>query len=63
MIELAEGLWIAPENVGMVKKVDESSCLLFLVGQSALEGHLLPYSAEDVTQAINDCFEEEDENE
>jgi hypothetical protein len=54
MIELAEGLWVSPEHVTMVKHVDENKCLLFLVGQSALEGHILPYAASEVAEAIND---------
>jgi hypothetical protein len=57
MIELAEGLWVAPEHVALIKKVDENKCLLFLVGQSALEGHLLLYDAAEVAQAINDELE------
>ena len=58
MIELAEGLYVAPEHVAMIKSVDEDSCLLFTVGQSALEGHLLPYSASEVAEAVDDYFEE-----
>ena len=58
MIELVEGLWIAPEHVAMVKHVDENKCLLYFVGQSALEGFSLPYAASEVAEAINDHFDE-----
>ena len=61
MIELADGIFIAPEHVSMIKQVDENSCLLFTVGQSALEGHLLPFPASEVVEAIEDCYSDEDD--
>lgn len=62
MIELAEGLWIDPFSVVMIKKIDENQCGLWTTGQSALEGHVLPYSAEEVVEAIEDaCSDEVDE--
>ena len=62
MIELEDGLFIAPEHVTMVKKVDENKCLIFFVGQTSMDGHELPYSAEDVAEAIENSFVEEDED-
>jgi hypothetical protein len=63
MIELAEGIFIAPEHVSMIRQVDENSCLLFTVGQSALEGHLLPYPASEVAEVIEESFcDDEDED-
>lgn len=56
MIELADGLFVAAEHVALIKKVEEDSCLLFTVGQSALEGHLLPYAASEVAEAVDDYF-------
>jgi coenzyme F420-reducing hydrogenase gamma subunit len=61
VIELAEGVWIAPEHVAMIKKIDENQCLLFTVGQSALEGHVMPYAGREVAEAINDYWDEEEE--
>lgn len=48
-----------PEHVGMVREAGKDKCVLFLVGQSALEGHLMPYPVEEVAQAINDYWDEE----
>ena len=61
VIELEDGLFIAPEHVTMVKKVDENKCLIFFVGQTSMDGHELPYSAEDVAEAIENSFIEENE--
>ena len=67
MIELSDGIFIAPEHVSLIKKIDEKSCLLFTVGQSALDGHLLPYDAAEVAEVVNDALEnveyDEDEEE
>ena len=56
MIELAEGVWIAPEHVTMVKEAGEDKCLIYFVGQSALEGFSLPYAASEVVQVIEESF-------
>lgn len=65
MIELAEGVWIDPWSVTMIKKIDDGKCALWTTGQSALEGFILDYSAEQVAEVVNDarneCEEEEDE--
>ena len=63
MIELADGVFIAPEHVTMVKKTDENECLIFFIGQSALEGHLLPYAASEVAEVIEDYYAEDGEDE
>ena len=57
MIELSDGIYIAPEHVTVIKHIDDEQCLLFTVGQSALEGHVLPYSAADVAEAVNDYLD------
>jgi hypothetical protein len=56
VIELAEGVWIAPEHVTMVKEAGEDKCLIYFVGQSTLEGFALPYPASEVAEAIEDSF-------
>jgi hypothetical protein len=56
MIELEDGIYIAAEHVAMVKKVDDDKCLIFFVGQSAMEGFALPYAASEVAEAIDDSF-------
>lgn len=61
MIELAEGIWIDPFSVAVIKSADEGSCVLWTRGQSALDGHIIPYSGEDVSQAINDALEDSGE--
>ena len=58
MIELAEGIFINPEHVSMVKHIDENQCQLFFVGQSALEGFVLPYAASQVAEALDDYFDD-----
>lgn len=59
MIELAEGIWVAPEHITLIKEAGKDQCLLFFVGQSALEGHLLPYAASEVAEAVEDYFFDE----
>jgi competence transcription factor ComK len=56
VIELAEGVWIAPEHVTMVKAAGDDKCQIYFVGQSALEGFTLPYAASEVAEAIDDSF-------
>ena len=66
MIEIAEGLWIAPEHVTMVKDAGDDKCLIYFVGQSALDGHVLPYAASEVAEVVNEALENveyEDEEE
>ena len=66
MIELSDGIFVAPEHVSLVKKIDENQCLLYTVGQSALDGHVLPYAASEVAEVVNEALENveyEDEEE
>lgn len=68
MIEIVEGLWVSPEHVALIKAVGDNLCVLYTIGQSALDGHVLEYPASEVAEAINDalcdCGEEEiEENE
>lgn len=61
MIELVEGFWIEPEKVSAVKSAGKDKCVLFMDGQSALEGYFLDYDAEEVVQVIEDHFSEDTE--
>ena len=55
MIELVEGFWVDPFEVKIVKKIDEKSCLLFVTGEGAMDGHVLEYTAEEVVDALIDA--------
>lgn len=64
MIELLDGIFIAPEHVAMVKKVDKNKCSLFFVGSSAVDGgHLIDYPAEQVAEVITDYLDGEETEE
>lgn len=71
MIELYEGFYVNVGNeiqVAVVKATGDDTCALFTPGQSAVgEGFLVPYSADQVCQQLNDAeqelFEEADEEE
>jgi len=57
VIELVEGVFVTPEHVALVRKTDQGKCVLYTVGQGALDGHAIPYEAEDVVEAINDALD------
>ena len=63
MIELADGIWISPEHVSMIKAAGDDKCVLWTVGQSALDGHVLEYSASEVAEVINDYFDDTEDDE
>ena len=64
MIEIADGLFIEPGHVAVVKRLEEGKCALFVVGQSALDGgFLLDREAEDVCDEIDAALAQEDDNE
>ncbi len=58
MIELIEGFWIDPWDVKAIKTIDEKSCTLWVSGQSATDGFVIPYPPEEVVQAVLDAREE-----
>jgi hypothetical protein len=60
MIELADGIFVAPEHVAMIKAAGENQCVLWFLGQSALDGFVLDYPASQVAEVINDYLGEED---
>jgi hypothetical protein len=61
MIELVEGFWVDPWDVKVIKTIDEKSCSLWVSGQSATDGFVIPYPAEEVVQAIIDEREKDGE--
>ena len=56
MIEITGTFSILPHHVTAVRYVDEDSCNIFVTGQSATEGFLVPRSAEDVIEDINEAL-------
>ena len=57
LIELIEDeVYLRPDLVFMVKRVDDGRCVLWGVGQGALEGHVIDASAKEVVAAINDSL-------
>jgi hypothetical protein len=63
MIELWDGIYIAPEHVTLIKPSGENQCVVWTVGQSALDGHVLDYPSEQIAQVVNDCLGIEQEEE
>ncbi len=63
MIELVEGFWCDPWEVTVVKAINKKSCALWVSGQSAMDGFVLDYPAEEVVEAIDDARAEEDDEE
>ena len=62
MIELVEGQWFNPDEIVSVKSIGKDKCILWTTGQPATEGHVLEYSAEEVVDAIESCYDDEDED-
>jgi len=62
LIELAEGFFVDPELVAVVKVTDKDECALFTVGQSAMDGGFhLDYSAQEVVEQVNEALTEDGE--
>ncbi len=61
MIELVEGFWVDPWEVKIVKAINKESCLLYVTGEGAMDGHVLDYPADEVVQAILDEREKSDQ--
>jgi hypothetical protein len=55
MIEIEDGFYIDPWKVAAVKKADKGKCVLYLDGQSALEGFVLARKALEVAEEIVDA--------
>ena len=61
MIELVEGMWFNPDQIVTVKSIGKDKCILWTSGQPATEGHVLEYSAEEVVDAIESCYDDEND--
>ena len=62
MIELVEGQWFNPDEIVSVKSIAKDRCILWTSGQPATEGHVLDYSADEVVEAIESCYDDGDED-
>ena len=62
MIEIIEGHWFNPDEIVSVKAIGKDKCILWTTGQPATEGHVLDYSAEEVVDAIESCYDDGDED-
>ena len=58
MIEIVEGMWFNPDQIVAVKSIAKDRCILWTTGQPATEGHVLDYSAEEVVDAIESCYDD-----
>lgn len=58
-IQIDEDLFVIPSEVAAVKRsgISEDSCVVFLKGQSALEGFVVNSSVEDVVSDLEDAEE------
>ena len=63
MIQLVAGFWVDPWAITCVKEINDSSCLVYLTGEGAMDGHVLPYNADEVVDAIIEARNGEDEEE
>lgn len=62
MIELIEGtFWVNPEQVVAVKSIGKDKCIIWTAGQPATEGHILEYDAAEVVEAIEDCYNDDED--
>jgi hypothetical protein len=62
MIELVDGFWINPAKVTVIKANGKDSCTLWVRGQSAMDGFVLDYSADEVVELLHDALYGEEEN-
>lgn len=62
MIELVDGVWVVPEDVKVVKLISENKCAFWVTGQSAMDGFVLDYPAEEVVEALHDALYGDEEN-
>ena len=65
MIEITDGLFIAPEHVIAVKAASdgEQRCTIYLSGQSALDGFVVDYYADEVAEEVAESLEDDDSDE
>jgi hypothetical protein len=61
VIELVEGHWFNPDEIVSVKSIAKDRCILWTSGQPATEGHVLDYSADEVVEAIESCYVDDED--
>lgn len=61
MIEIVDGFWIDVWKARAIRKVDDDTCLLYMAGQGAMDGHLLEFPADEVADLINDEQEKQEQ--
>jgi len=61
VIELVEGHWFNPDEIVSVKAIGKDKCILWTSGQPATEGHVLDYSADEVVEAIESCYVDDED--
>jgi hypothetical protein len=60
LIQLADGLFVNPDAITVIKATDVDTCALFTAGQSAIDGGFhVPYGAAEVAEHINDACAED----
>ena len=66
-VQVTDDIFLDPEAVMMIKAIDKEKCLVFLNGQSALEGHIIEREALDLAteliEEMNDSDEKSDDEE
>lgn len=66
MIEIEEGIFVDPWSVTLIKAAGKKQCVLYVTGQSAMDGFLIERNALEVATEICDAkneAEEDDEDE
>jgi hypothetical protein len=60
MIEIGDGLFVQPEEVAAIKSAGDGKSVLYLKGQSALEGFVVEGEAVDIADKVDGELEDED---
>lgn len=59
-LQLSDDLFVMPSAVAAVKRgMDDEHCVIFLKGQSALEGFVIEMKAEDCVEELESSLEAE----
>lgn len=61
-LQISEDLFVMPSHVAAVKRssLQADHCTIFLEGQSAQDGFVVPMTAEDCVEEIEESFETEE---
>ncbi len=63
MIEIDDGIFVNPWKVTLVKAADKKKSVLYVDGQSALDGFVIKRNALELAQEIMDGMNEEEDEE